>query len=88
MAVDMETELGLINYNEMPKDLNKTRKILDKILVTSCYNTVNNWGNPFLNNSSLKHLSFGIAAAPDNEKDLPDAYEVGNACLEEFIKNF
>ena len=86
LAADFKRSLGLGILNTTTKDLGTSRKQFDEKATNLCYETISTWNNPFLTSSSIVSLSSGVTASVKIQSDLLKAKEVGEKCLEHFLK--
>lgn len=84
---DIDTMLMIHKKNMKPKDLGPSRMKFDEDLVQRCYETIEAWGNPFLERDSLVQICSGIEATPLVQEDLLEAENKGKLALDTFIES-
>ena len=67
------------------KDLGKTRKLHDEVMINDCYEVISNWSNPFRVSEELVSINSGISAPVEVVNDLSRAEQVGSSCFETFV---
>jgi len=85
VSKDFKDSLDIDNIGGIPKDLGKSRRLLDERNVNSCKETISLWNNPFNQSKDIVSLSSGIAAPIDIKKDLLNASSIGDRQLKDFI---
>ena len=77
--------LGLERPNVVPKDFGKKRILYDEASVSTCYELINSWRNPFNDSTLIIGLSSGLAAPKEIQNDLLNAADVGKKQLKDFL---
>ena len=85
ILANFKHSLGMNQLVSKPKDLSKSRIILDETAVQICYNVIKCWGNPFEKSETLIGLSSQVEAPENALKDLLEAGEIGKARARDFI---
>ena len=78
LSSDFKSSINMETPSSKPKDLGEKRKIFDENMVNLCYETINQWNNPFKVSDHIVSLSSGVAASKEIEKDLQRTEMVGN----------
>ena len=87
LSLNFKSSLSLSQENQPPKDTGSKRQKFDETLVTSCIEMINQWNNPFEPSEGIVNLSSGVTASEEIKEDLLKAKEIGERCLDEFLKS-
>ena len=68
-----------------PNDAGTKRMISDDKMVTSCYEVIDHWQNPFISQNTLISLSSGTVACDDIVDEITNAEAIGKTSLKQFI---
>ena len=83
--VDFKESIGFNRVESGSKDLRCARKKFDEKSVQACYQTIEQWNNPFQPQENLIVLLSGVVAIEEVQKDLLQAKEVGQTRLDQFL---
>ena len=64
-----------------PNDAGMKRMISDDKMVTSCYEVIDHWQNPFISQNTLISLSSGTVACDDIVDEITNAEAIGKTSL-------
>ena len=84
-CADFKESIGFKRVESGSKDLRCARKKFDEKSVQACYQTIEQWNNPFQPQENLIVLSSGVVASEEVQKDLLQAKEVGQTRLNQFL---
>ena len=82
---DFERSIGIDESESKPKDAGKKRMISGEKLVTSCYEVIDHWQNPFISQDKLIASSSGTVADDDTVDEITNAEAIGKTSLKKFI---
>ena len=82
---DFKRSIGIDESESKPKDAGKKRMISDEKMVTTCYEVIDHWQNPFISQDKLIALSSGTVADDDIVDEITNAEAIGKTSLKKFI---
>ena len=82
---DFKRSIRIDESESKPKDAGTKRMISDEKMVTSCYEVIDHWQNPFISQDKLIALSSGTVAGNDIVDEITNAGAIGKTSLKQFI---
>ena len=82
---DFKRSIGIDESESKPKDAGTKRMISDEKMVTSCYEVINHWQNPFIFQDKLIALSSGTVVGDDIIDEITNAEAIRKTSLKQFI---
>ena len=70
---DFKRSIGIDESESKPIDAGTKRMISDEKMVTSCYEVIDHWQNPFISQDKLIALSSGTVAGDDIVDEITNA---------------
>ena len=84
---DFKRSVGIDESESKSKDAGKKRMISDEKMVTTCYEVIDHWQNPFISQDKLIALSSGTVVNDDIVDEITNAEAIGKTSLKKFIDN-